>query len=116
MSEQAMTDTDSAVAVEHEGAHDHPSDWAYIKIALILGVFTAIEVATYFESAFTFFESNSLTITVLLVLMVVKFYLVATWFMHLKFDNPIFGRLFVGGLILASGVYVITLAAFEFWG
>ena len=71
--------------------------------------------ALKFESALPIFENNSVTIATLMVLMVVKFYLVATWFMHLKFDNPIFGRMFVGGLVLATGVYVIALSAFEFW-
>ncbi len=35
--------------------------------------------------------------------------------MHLKFDQPLFTRFFVGGIVLAVGVYVATLAAFEFW-
>ena len=27
-------------------------------------------------------------------MMIVKFYLVATWFMHLRFDSKLFGRMF----------------------
>lgn len=111
-----MTDTvTEAGHAADEHAHEHPSDWAYIKIALILAFFTGIEVLTYFESALPIFENNAVTITTLLVLMVIKFWLVATWFMHLRFDNPIFGRLFVAGLVLAVAVYVIALSAFEFW-
>lgn len=110
-----MSETVTDVTAAHDDAHEHPSDWAYIKIALVLGVFTAIEVLTYFESALPFFENNSVTIATLMFLMVVKFYLVATWFMHLRFDSPIFSRMFVGGLVLAIGVYVIALSAFEFW-
>ena len=98
------------VTEEHE--HDHPSDWAYIKIALILGLITAVEVFTYFDSVLSWGDA---LIPSLLIMMVVKFYLVATWFMHLKFDNPIFSKMFVGGLVLATGVYVGALAAFEFW-
>jgi cytochrome c oxidase subunit 4 len=98
MAEEAMAETDTEVHDDH--THEHPSDWAYIKIALILAVFTTIEVLTYFESALPMFE---------------KFYLVATWFMHLKFDDPIYSRMFVAGLVLATGVYVIALSAFEFW-
>ena len=113
MAEQATAETDTEGHDDH--SHEHPSDWAYIKIALILAVFTTIEVLTYFESALPIFESNSVTIATLLGLMVVKFYLVATWFMHLKFDNPIYSRMFVAGLVLATGVYVIALSAFEFW-
>ena len=103
--------TDTEPGTEHEG-HEHPSDWAYIKIALILAVITAVEVFTYFESVFNW---GSFLIPSLLLMMVVKFWLVATWFMHLKFDNPIFYKMFVGGLVLAVGVYIATLTAFEFW-
>jgi cytochrome c oxidase subunit 4 len=115
VSEQATSEAFTGTHEGHEKSHEHPSDWAYIKIALILAVFTGIEVLTYFESAIPIFESNSVTIAVLMTLMVIKFFLVATWFMHLRFDNPIFGRMFVAGLILATGVYAIALSAFEFW-
>ena len=106
--QDAATD-DSA---HDDGAHGHPSDWAYIKIALILAVITAVEVFTYFESVL---DWGAALIPSLLVMMVVKFWLVVTWFMHLRFDNPIFGRLFVFGLILAAVVYLVTLTAFQFW-
>ena len=93
--------------------HEHPSDWAYIKIALILGVITAVEVSTYFTSVVDWGDA---LIPSLLIMMVVKFYLVIMWFMHLKFDTPLFKTLFVGGLALATIVYIATLLAFEFWG
>ena len=108
-----MSDTatvEPTTADDH--THDHPSDWVYIKIALLLGVLTAIEVSTYFESVVDWGDA---LVPSLMVMMVVKFYLVAMFFMHLKFDNPIFGRLFVGGIVLAGGVYIATLSAFEFW-
>ena len=110
-----MSETITETTAEHDAeaeSHEHPSDWAYIKIALILAVITAVEVFTYFESVIDWGDA---LIPSLMVMMVVKFWLVATWFMHLRFDNPIFGRMFVAGLVLAVGVYVIFLAAFEFW-
>jgi cytochrome c oxidase subunit 4 len=111
-----MSDTDTAdtstIADGHDAAHDHPSDWAYVKIAAILAAITLVEVSTYFTSVVDWGDA---LIPSLMVMMVIKFWLVATWFMHLKFDNPIFGRLFVAGLVLAVGVYVAALAAFEFW-
>ena len=90
-------------------SHEHPSDLAYVKVALILGAITAVEVLTYFV------DFGGALIPSLMVMMVVKFWLVANWFMHLKFDKPIFSRLFVAGLILAVGVYIVALSAFEFW-
>ena len=48
-------------------------------------------------------------------LSVVKFALVVLWFMHLRFDNPIFKRIFVFGLMLAVVVYLIVLTVMDFW-
>jgi cytochrome c oxidase subunit IV len=107
---ETVTETQAAEAEDH--SHDHPSDWAYIKIALLLGAITGVEVFTYFRSVL---DWGDFLIPALLFMMVIKFWLVATWFMHLKFDNSIFSRMFVGGLVLAVGVYVIALATFEFW-
>lgn len=108
-----MSDTATATAdTDEDHAHVHPSDWAYIKIALVLGVLTGLETFTYFE---TVLDWGDFLIPSLIFMMVIKFWLVATWFMHLKFDNSIFSRMFVGGLVLAVGVYVIALSTFEFW-
>ena len=40
-------------------------------------------------------------------MMIIKFATVAGYFMHLKYDNPIFRRVFIFGLILAVIVYAI---------
>ena len=47
--------------------------------------------------------------------MVVKFFTVVSYFMHLKFDNKIFSFMFYLGLILAVGVYCAALATFHFF-
>ena len=110
--------SEATAAVEtHDDAHDdhHPSDWEYVKIAVILAVFTAIEVLTYFESVFTIFETRWVLLTTLFVLMIVKFWLVARMFMHLKQDKPILSQFFAAGLVLAVGVYLIFLLAFNFF-
>ena len=48
-------------------------------------------------------------------MMIAKFAIVCGWFMHLKFDNPIFKRIFVFGLMLAVVVYLIVLTVMDFW-
>lgn len=96
---------------EDEDAHAHPGDKTYIKIAIILAVLTALEVATYpAEDAL-----GSTVIPILMVLMVIKFWYVAAFFMHLKFDTKAFSWMFIGGLVLASAVYIGALAMFEHW-
>lgn len=99
--------------VEPEHEHEHPSDWQYIKIALILAVLTAIEVFTYFESVHRM--SDAVLYVLLTFLMVLKFIYVVAWFMHLKFDSVLFKRIFVTGISLALGVYLIMLTAFRIW-
>ncbi len=90
-------------------AHDkHPSEKEYIKIALILGVITAAEVGVVYISSL-----QSLLRPILSAMMVVKFAMVALWFMHLKFDSKIFRRFFILGIVLALVVFGIVLATFS---
>jgi cytochrome c oxidase subunit IV len=92
--------------------HEHPSDWQYVKVALILAVITAVEILFYvIEDDLP----RGVVVGGLLGMMAVKFVIVASYFMHLKYDNPIFRRVFYFGLLLALAVYVVTLTAFEFW-
>ena len=93
---------------DHED-HEHPSDQKYMQIALLLAIITAAEVATYFV------HIGVALIPTLMVMMVVKFFIVAAWFMHLRFDSKMFTRFFVSGLVLAVSVYFIFLTVFEFW-
>ena len=113
-SEQAaLEDTATRDTAQHETEHAHPSDWQYIKIALLLAVLTALEVFTYFESVHNL--SDAALYVILTVLMVLKFVYVVAWFMHLKFDSMIFRRVFQVGIAMALAVYLIMLTAFEIW-
>jgi len=96
-----------STATEH---HDHSmTDSGYIKIALILAAITALEVSTYYV------DFGPLFMPALLIMMVIKFLMVVSCFMHLKFDNRLFSWLFYAGLILAITVYVIALSTFKFF-
>ena len=111
--EDTAADTHDNDASQHETEHAHPSDWQYIKIALLLAVLTALEVFTYFESVHNL--SDAALYVILTVLMVLKFVYVVAWFMHLKFDSMIFRRVFQVGIAMALAVYLIMLTAFEIW-
>jgi cytochrome c oxidase subunit 4 len=104
-------ETMPASHVEAHG-HQHPTDRQYVIIALILGVITALEVGTYFLDD----ASTTFLVVTLFPMMIAKFAIVCGYFMHLRFDNPLFRRVFVFGLVLAVVVYVgIMMTAFEFW-
>jgi cytochrome c oxidase subunit IV len=94
----------------HEDAHEHGmSDAGYIKIAIILAAITGLEVSTYYVNF------GPLFMPALLTMMVVKFVMVVSYFMHLKFDSKIFSFLFYVGLGLAIFVYCTALATFKFF-
>lgn len=101
-------------ATTHEAEthiHAHPSDGHYIKIALILGVLTALETATYFIDAFK--DNSTLLLIFLMPVMALKFGMVAWYFMHLKSDSRLFGRMFISGVFLAVIVYMVVLLTFD---
>ena len=103
----ATTGSSDTVAAADDHADDHhPSDRDYVRIALILGVFTAAEVSTYY------IDFAAATIPLLLVLMGMKFVLVAGEFMHLKYDTKVFSRFMGGGLVLAASIYGAVLFMF----
>ena len=81
----------------------------YVRIALILAAITGLEVSTYYVDFGPFF------MPALMIMMVAKFFVVASYFMHLKFDNKIFSWMFYTGLFLAIGVYIAALSTFKFF-
>jgi caa(3)-type oxidase subunit IV len=85
----------------------HPGPREYVMVAGVLAVATAIEVGWYYLDV-----PHALFVGLLLFLAILKFAVVALWFMHLRFDNPIFKRLFVTGILLALAVYLIVLTIF----
>jgi cytochrome c oxidase subunit 4 len=94
------------------GSREHPSDGVYIKVAVILGVIKAFEISLhYLKEDLT----SEVVFPALLVLMAAKFFIVAGWFMHLRYDNPIYKQIFYFGLLLAIAVFLIMLTVFEFW-
>jgi cytochrome c oxidase subunit IV len=110
------THTDTTHDVAH-GAHahddaEHWSDRKYINLALLLALVTAVEVVlSYIKD-----DIGAIFLPALLGLMIFKFFAVVLFFMHLRFDNRLFGRLFYTGLGLAVGVYVAALCTFQFFG
>jgi cytochrome c oxidase subunit IV len=97
--------------VQHVEYHDHhaehPTPRAYVWVAILLAVVTAIEVAIYY-----FNLPDWALIAGLMVFALVKFLFVARWFMHLKFDERVFRMLFITGIITALFVFSIVLSIF----
>jgi cytochrome c oxidase subunit 4 len=85
----------------------HPGPRQYVFIAIVLAVITAAEVGIYYVEAI-----EGLLVPMLILFALLKFFLVASWFMHLRFDSKLFRRLFVTGLVLAGLVFAVVLVTF----
>ncbi len=86
----------------------HPTPLTYLKIAVLLAVITAVEVAVFYVD---FLRSS--IVPILFVLSAVKFVLVAMFYMHLRYDNRLFSALFVGGFLLSTIVIIALLGIFQ---
>jgi cytochrome c oxidase subunit IV len=109
-----MTTDTAHDVVNKDHAENHAenhgmSNAGYIRIAAILAAITALEVSTVYIDFGPFF------LPALLIMMAVKFIMVVSYFMHLKFDNKLFSFMFYAGLFLAVGVYATFLATFKFF-
>jgi cytochrome c oxidase subunit 4 len=95
----------------HEGEAFTGHEAMYVKIALLLAVLTAMEVAWPY-----LIDDGPVLMWPLLVMMSIKFAVIAAYFMHLKFDSIILTRIFYSGLFLAVGVYVVALTTLHVFG
>lgn len=108
-------DNDSPV---HPGEHhEHgPSNRTYFTIFLVLVGITALEVSTYFwDSWFNSKDTYLVAYPMLVILMVVKFVLIASFFMHLRFDRRILTRIFYFGLAGAIVIYMVAVSTMNIW-
>jgi cytochrome c oxidase subunit 4 len=91
----------------------HPTPQRYVMIAAILVVATAAEVGLYYLEGEV---PDGLIIVFLLMFAVMKFALVASWYMHLRTDKPIFRNFFVLGIVAAIVLYLIVLTTLHVFG
>ena len=106
--------TDTATEHGHDAdAHDehdgHWTDLQFVYLAIGLAIITALEVAL------SYVDVGPIFIPALLILMAIKFFCVVLFFMHLRFDNRWFSLLFYMGMVLAVGVYIVTMFTFQFF-
>jgi len=92
---------------EHAAEHAHPGAKTYTLIGVVLAIITLAEVFFYTQESVRAF-----LVPLLLVLSASKFALVVGFYMHLRFDHPLFTGVFGFGLVVAASV--ITALMFLF--
>jgi cytochrome c oxidase subunit 4 len=92
---------------EHAMEHAHPGAKTYVLIGVVLAIITVAEVFFYTQASVRAF-----LVPLLLVLSASKFVLVVGFYMHLRFDHPLFTGVFGFGLLVAASI--ITALMFLF--
>jgi len=101
MTSQAQT-AEGAHVPPH--AHEESRTLAYLVVAALLAVLTAMEVwASYIHALLP------ILVPLLLVLSGAKFALVVMFYMHLRYDSWTFSAIFLPPLLIALGVVVILI-------
>lgn len=87
-----------------------PTTRVYIRVALLLGVLTAIEVALFYLAEWSDNFTHSMGAPLLIGLAIAKFVIVVGYFMHLRYERPLLSRTFAIGAVLAGGLYAVVIA------
>ena len=73
-----------------------------MPVRILVGVFLALVLLTVLTVVATFFPTGSLEIWISLGIATIKASLVAAYFMHLRYDNPLNAVLFAFGLLFVA--------------
>ena len=101
-------------AQAHE--HAHPTPRTYIIIAVILLVITIAEVAVLYiplEEGLGLTQFKPFLVPAFLIMAAAKFVIVVGYYMHLKFDDPFFLRIFGFALFIGLSVATAIIALFH---
>ena len=103
-----MDSSHAGPAAAHAPGEGHATVQTYIKVAVVLGILTAIEIGALYVPGLP----RHLLVTLLLVFSVFKFGLVVAFFMHLRYDSKLLTVLFVGPLLIAMLIILALMALF----
>src|SRR4030081_4131925 len=92
---------------EHDLEHSHPGAKTYVIVGVILAIITMAEVWAYTQPSV-----RAILVPLLLVLSASKFAMVVGFYMHLRYDHPLFLGVFGFGLMVAGSI--ITALMFLF--
>ena len=95
-----------AIDAHAEGVK-HPGPKQYAKIAAILCAITFGEFVIFYMEFL-----RVVLVPVLVVMSAAKFAIVVMFYMHLKFDHPVFTRLLLAGLVMGGGIMAALLLLF----
>jgi cytochrome c oxidase subunit 4 len=100
-----------AVGRAHAEEEHHPQAPTYIVVAIILTILTAFEIGVFYAPFL-----QAVLVPLLIILAILKFILVAAFYMHLHFDSRVFSGLFLFPLALAALIVLSLMLLFAYLG
>lgn len=88
--------------------HAHPTPKFYWMVAAVLAAITAVEVAVTYISFL-----DPVIAPILIIMSLMKFGAVVAFFMHLRFDKPLYRGFFIIGMIGAVAIFLVMLLTFR---
>ena len=110
MTEEVTTPDQAQPADAGPASTGHPTPLIYFKVAMTLVAITAAEVGIFYVEGL-----GRGIIPILVIMSGVKFALVIMFYMHLRYDDRLFTRMFIGGLALAGSVVLALLGLFQWF-
>lgn len=111
MSDHAIEQFPHGAEVHHAMEEHHPGPSVYITVAVVLILLTAMEIGVFYAPFL-----QALLVPLLIILAILKFILVAMFYMHLHYDSRTFAWLFGLPLLLALSLIVAMMLLFIYLG
>src|SRR5215472_18596299 len=102
---------EQVVGHAHAAEEHHPQAPTYIVVAIILTILTAFEIGVFYAPFL-----QAILVPLLIILSILKFILVAAFYMHLHFDSRVFSALFLFPLTLAALIVISLIFLFFYLG
>ncbi len=98
--------------MSHAEHAEHATEQHGLTVRQYLMIGAALTVITIIELAVSYSDLGDAMVPILLALSAVKFVVVVAYFMHLRFDSPVFTRMFAGSFFLALAILIALLGLF----
>jgi cytochrome c oxidase subunit IV len=80
-----------------------------VEVRVLVSVFGAMMALTAVTVAVSYFDFGAMNLVVALSVAAVKAALVALWFMHLRYDSPVYAFIFLVGVAFLGLFLVIAM-------
>jgi cytochrome c oxidase subunit 4 len=110
--------TDTPAAELQPPVHDHGAMGHVVSPAVLLAVFAVLVLLTVITvaAATPQFDFGSWNVWIALMIATIKAGLVALFFMHLRYDNPFYGLIFVTALLFLAvflGIVLLDVSGYQ---